>query len=397
MYGGVQPAGCIDARGEIWFPGSRGPVRISVDRGGPASPPTAFISRVLADGRNVGTSGSVRLAPGGGKLEVQYGAIRLRSQERVRFRYRLEGFDPEWTESTEHRVASYTNLGPGHYRFRVLAFDMSNPRGASEASLDIDWAAHFYQSAWFFALCGACLAAAVWGMHKLRMRQAHERFAGVLEERGRLAREMHDTLIRGCTSASVLLEAALSLRNSTPEMKQELLENARDLVRDTIAESRQAVWNLRERPPTPGGIAVHLSELTKQIGAQSGIPVTLEASGAPVAVDQEREHHLLLATREALNNAVLHGHAKNIRVTLRADRRTLRIVIEDDGRGFDQDAPAAAAGHYGLTGMRERVEYLDGKLELETKPGQGTRVTITAPLKKIPPKTGTREEAHGGA
>jgi len=395
MYGGVQPAGCITAKGEIWFPGSKGPVRIGPDPGGPASPPFASIYRVVADGRDAATQGTVNLAPGDGKLEIHYGAIRLRSQERVRFRYRLEGFDPDWTETPGRRVASYTNIPPGHYSFRVLAFDMSSPRDTSEASLAIDWQPHYYQAHWFFVLCAAILGAAVWGVHKLRMRQAHERFAGVLEERSRLAREMHDTVIQGCTSASVLLEASLSVRNSTPEMRQELLENARDLVRSTIEESRRAVWNLRETPPAPGGVAAHLAEVARQIGSQAGIPITCESTGAPVVVDQEREHHLLLVVREALNNAVRHGHPRSIRVEFRSGRRSLSIAIVDDGCGFD---PAAlgdgASGHYGLVGMRERIEYLDGSLDVKSSPGHGTRIAITVPVKSAPPKARVRENVQ---
>jgi signal transduction histidine kinase len=322
----------------------------------------------------------------------------LRSQERVRFRYRLEGFDPDWTETPGHGVASYTNIPPGRYKFRVLAFDMSSPRDASEASLEVTWQAHFYRRGWFFMLCAIAVAAAVWGVHRQRMRQAHDRFAGVLEERSRLAREMHDTVIQGCTSASVLLEASLSLRNSTPEMRQELLEHARNLVRETIEESRRAVWNLRENPPTAGGMGTHLSELARQIAGQSGIPITCESSGAPVTVDQEREHHLLLVIREALHNAVRHGHPKSIRVELRRDGSTLRIVIDDDGCGFEGKSPGeSAAGHYGMVGMRERMEYLDGKLEVESSPGHGTRITITAPVKKILPKANPTEKVHGDA
>jgi signal transduction histidine kinase len=275
---------------------------------------------------------------------------------------------------------------------------MSSPRDTSEAVLEIDWRPHYYQSRWFFLLCAAIVVAAVWGVYKLRMRQAHERFAGVLEERSRLAREMHDTVIQGCTSASVLLEASLSVRNSTPEMRQELLENARDLVRATIEESRRAVWNLREKPPAPGGIGAHLADVARQIATQAGIPIACDSTGVPVAVDQEREHHLLLVVREALTNAVRHGHPRDIRVELRSDRRTLWIAIVDDGCGFDPAAlPDGAAGHYGLVGMRERIEYLDGSLEVESSRGHGTRIAIAVPVKKGQPKARARENVQGSA
>src|ERR1039458_8802254 len=124
MHGGTQPAGCLAASGEVWFPSNKGPVRITPGHGTVGNPPAAVIERIVADGRTLPTNGKLELPPGDGKLEIQYSAIRLRSQERMRFRYKLEGFDSEWTEAFGRRLAFYTNLPPGHYRFRVAAYEM---------------------------------------------------------------------------------------------------------------------------------------------------------------------------------------------------------------------------------------------------------------------------------
>ena len=379
MYGGVQPAGCITAGGEIWFPSSEGPVRIGPDPEGPAGAPPTVINRVVADGRDVPATGEVVLPPGDGKLEFHYSAIRLRSPERVRFKYKLEGFD-EWTEATSRRVASYTNVPPGRYRFRVVAFEMDQPRSTSEVSLPIRWRPHFYRAPWFYALCLVSLIGLVWVAHKMRMRQAHARFAAVLEERGRLAREMHDTLIQGCTGISVLLEAALSLKNSAPEMKSKLLENARDQMRATIDEARQAVWNLRSTR-ADGGIGQRLSEAAQQISLQSAVPIDCDTAGAPATLDPETGHHLLLVVREALNNAVRHGHPGRVSVRLHGDNGSLRVHIQDDGCGFvPETASQPGAAHYGIVGMRERIESLGGTFALDSAPGRGTGVEITLPL-----------------
>ncbi len=117
MYGGVQPAGCTTPSGEIWFPSTAGAIRIDADPEEPVAAPPAVIYDVAADGREVGAAGNIELPPGDGKLEIQYGAIQFRSQERVRFRYRLENFDNAWTETVARRV-SYTNIPAGHYQFR---------------------------------------------------------------------------------------------------------------------------------------------------------------------------------------------------------------------------------------------------------------------------------------
>lgn len=379
MYGGVQPAGSITAGGEIWFPSSEGPVRIGPDPEVPAGWPPTVIDRVVADGRDVPATGEVALPPGNGKLEFHYSAIRLRSPERVRFKYKLEGFDEDWTEATSRRVASYTNVPPGRYRFRVVAFEMDRPRSTSEASLPVRWRPHFYRATWFYALCLGSLIGAVWVAHRMRMRQAHARFAAVLEERGRLARDMHDTLIQGCTGISVLLEAALSLKNSAPEMKSKLLESARDQMRVTIDEARQAVWNLRSTP-ADGGIGQRLSEAAQQISLQSEVPIDCDTTGAPPTLDPETGHHLLLVVREALNNAVRHGHPGRVSVRVQGENGSLRVRIQDDGCGFDPgNASQPGAAHYGIVGMRERVESLGGTFALDSAPGCGTGVEITLP------------------
>jgi signal transduction histidine kinase/ligand-binding sensor domain-containing protein len=397
MYGGVQSAGCITSSGEIWFPSSEGPVRIGPDPEGPAGSPPMVINRVVADGRDVPISGEVTLPPGDGKLEFHYSAIRLRSPERIRFKYKLEAFDEDWTEATTRRVASYTNVPPGRYRFRVVAFEMDQPRNTSEASLPIRWRPHYYRAPWFYALCLASLIAAVWVAYKMRMRQAHARFAAVLEERGRLAREMHDTLIQGCTGISVLLEAALSLKNSAPETKSKLLENARDQVRATIDEARQAVWDLRSAPDA-GGIGQLLAEAAQQLSLQSGVPIDCDTAGVPATVDPETGHHLLLVVREALNNAVRHGRPGRVSLRLQGENGSLRVHIQDDGCGFvPETASQAGAAHYGIVGMRERIESLGGTFAVESAPGRGTGVEITLPLEPRKPHHAVHSDGTAGA
>jgi signal transduction histidine kinase len=383
MHGGTQPAGSLTARGEVWFPSNKGPVRIRPDwaRGGDL--PSAVIERVVADGRQVQPSGQLVLPPGDGKLEIYYSAIRLRSQERVRFRYKLEGFDPDWTEAFGRRAAYYTNLPPGEYRFRVAAFEMSEPQSVSETTVRIDWQPHFYRTAWFFTLCLALLLAAAWGAYRFHLRQIHARFEGVLEERSRVAREMHDTLIQGCGAVSALLEASSTLGDSAPEMRQELLDCARAQVRTTIDEARRAVWNLRQKPATGDGIGSTLSQIAQQVSLESRIPILCETDGKPSALDQEVERELLMVAREALHNAVQHARPRNVQLRLCFDRRKVRLRVVDDGCGFElAGANSPSSDHYGLVCMRERIERLGGRFILQSKPGEGTQIEVAIPLRK---------------
>ena len=151
--------------------------------------PRVVIEQVLVDGREVRNSGHLVAPPGEGKLEINYSAIRLRSQERIRFRYKLEGFDRDWTEALSTRAAYYTSLPAGQYQFRVQAFEMNMPEKVTEASLPIEWRPHLYRTAWFLALCALLIVGGIFLVHQLRLRQVHARFEAVLEEGMRRLRE----------------------------------------------------------------------------------------------------------------------------------------------------------------------------------------------------------------
>ena len=222
--------------------------------------------------------------PGEGRLQISYAAIRLRSQERIRFRYMLEDFDNDWTEALQRRVAFYTNLPSGEYRFRVQAFEMNMPESVTEAALAIEWRPHLYRTPWFLALCAS---AGVWAAaltaYRLRLRQVHARFRAVLEERNRVAREMHDTVIQGCASVSALLEAVVAVEQDDSGAGRELLDCARTQVRATVDEARRAVWNLRQsragQPEGPLEIGPLLDQMAQQASNASRVPVCCETSG----------------------------------------------------------------------------------------------------------------------
>jgi ligand-binding sensor domain-containing protein/two-component sensor histidine kinase len=378
MNGGVQPAGAMLASGEIWFPSAKGAVHIGQNGPDHRSAPPALIEQVLADDRAIPFSQNLALDPGRGKLEIHYTAIRLRSPDRIRFKFRMEGFDQDWTDAGQRRVAYYTNLPAGKYRFRVVAYEIDDPRSATERVLSIEWRPHFYKTAWFPALCGLAALAAVWVWYRLHVRNLRQRFAAVLDERNRLAREMHDTLIQGCVGVSALLEAASSAREVSPIISDELLDRARNEVRATVDEARLAVWNLRQNAGER--LAPAISQLTRRLSLETGIPIRFESNGSAPDLGAENERSLLMIVREALQNALRHAAPDHVSVALISDRRSLRVEIEDDGRGFDPSVISSSNGrHYGLVGMRERAEKLGGQLSLTSSPGKGTRVLLRVP------------------
>jgi ligand-binding sensor domain-containing protein/signal transduction histidine kinase len=380
MYGAEKPGGVVTSQGEVWFATNKGPVRVSLNPTPPRAPAPVVVDMVLADGLQVPDLRKISLTPDNAKIEVHYSVIQLRSQERVRFRYMLEGFDKNWTDASSRRVAYYTNLPPGRYQFRIAAFEMSDPQQIAETTVEIVQRPHFYRTAWFMGCSLLLLATLVWGGYELRIRQVHSRFQAVLNERNRLAREMHDTLIQGCAGVSALLEAHSSLDDSQPSTKEDLLSCVRAQLRTTINEAREAVWDLRHADGSATSIGPILGDMTQQVSHEFGVPVEYRVSGKPFDLNQSTAHELLMVVREALHNAIRHGQPSRIQVEIGFEQKEFMVQVRDDGRGFDTAiASSQPNGHYGLVGIQERAKRIGGLLILNSRPGAGTELRLSVP------------------
>jgi len=375
MYGGRQPSGCVDKDGGIWFPSNKGAVNI---RPGPtprAGATKLLLTGVTVDGRETDAASFRTLSADASRLEIAFSPLSLRSQEDIRFRYQLEPFDRNWTYAGTNRVATYTNLPAGQYRFRVVAFPLNNPAAYSEATLTFRKLPHFYATWWFVSLCVALVGLLSLAAYRWRMRSLQLRFRAVLEERGRLAREMHDTVIQGCTSVSALLEAISSLERENQALREELLDYARTQVRTTIDEARQAVWNLRHGDEPQQDLSEAAAVMAEHTAKEFGIAVESRSEGPIFAVPKSIAHEILMVIREAVYNAALHGKPSHIRIELEYGRDELAVCVRDDGAGFDPAAaPTDGQPHYGIAGMRERVQRLGGRIEWVSSAQGGTTV-----------------------
>ena len=392
MCGGEKPAGILTAQGEVWFPSSKGPVRVTTDPAAPLNPAPVVIDQVLVDGLQVAPVNRISLKPTSAKLELHYGVVLLRSQERINFRYILDGFDKNWSEASSRRVAYYTNLPPGKYYFRVAAYEMNNPAQIAQASLELVQEPHFYRTLWFLGVCLSLAGGTVLLVYRVRLGQLRARFQAVLDERNRLAREMHDTLIQGCLGVSALLEAQSSIGQDTAGKGQDLLEYARTQIRSTIDEARLAVFNLRQNSLAMASLVPRLEGMTHQVSQEFGIPVKLRVSGKPFSLDRSVLHDLLMVIREALYNAVRHGEPRQVQVDLVFEERCCRVKISDDGSGFDSAAAVQFNGHYGLVGMRERVERIGGTFTLNSRTGTGTDLIVELPRASATPRDKEKQE-----
>jgi signal transduction histidine kinase/ligand-binding sensor domain-containing protein len=380
MNGGTQPAGCVTAAGELWFPSIRGVVRIDPSQLQPSLPTPVLIEKIVAGGRVLPLSPKVSIPPGRGSLEIDFTACFLLAPQRLSFRYKLEGFDDDWNPAAKSRTAHYTNLRPGWYRFRVMAGDAGAPAQTSEASMVLVWSPAFYQTNWFYGLCLAAAILLVWAALRIYTHEAKARYAVLLNERLRVAREMHDTVIQGCVGVSALLEAASRFQRTDREEANRLLDQAKEQVKTTLNEARQAVWNLRHASVGQTALTT-LSDLAQKLGKENGINIDLRVVGQSRALEPGVDRTLLLVAREALRNAVSHAAAKQIEMRIVFQPSAVRLEVTDDGHGFESQR--MLEGHFGIVGMRERVEQLGGEFVLASHPGEGTVVTARLPLGSV--------------
>ncbi len=368
--------------GRLWFPTSRGLAMLDPrDRPDAIGAPVVHLLDVAVDGRETAIRESVKLPPGNGRMQFRYTGIYLSAPERVRYTYQLEGLDNEWISSVARRVTNYNSLPHGHYKFVVRASVPNGPPG--EASFAFDLLPHFYETNWFRYLCAALAAAAIWGLYNLRLRQIRQRFALVLEERGRLAREIHDTLAQGFVGISSQLDAVALTLNGHMDVARKHLELARKMARHSLTEARRSVMDLRASALEGHDLPSALSEAAHQWTAGSPVQVHVDVEGENRPLPEETEQHLLRIAQEAVTNAVKHAKASQVNIHLQMANRKLSLRVADNGRGFEQDeAFSELGGHFGLLGMRERAERLGGELRLHSEPGQGTEVAVTVPISK---------------
>lgn len=404
MAGGNQPSACRTGDGRLWFATGGGlamvdPTRIRTN----GLAPPVWLEEMVVDGRplelttaataegGAAPQTSLRLPPGSGQIELRYTALSFCDPQRVRFRYRLDKVDPDWVEAGGRRSAYYSLLAPGDYHFRVIASNNDgvwNERGAAVALTVLPY---FWQTWWFGPLCwlggvsamGAGLLTALRRRHRARI-QTLDRARLVERERGRIARDLHDDLGSGLTDIGTT--SALGQDPSVPiEEAREYFSEISQRSNDMVMALDEIVWAVNPKNDDLASLATYFSQFTEHLVRRTPLRCRFEIPEAlpRLPLNAEQRHSLFLAFKEALQNAVRHAAASSLRVSIAVEGGTLRITLEDDGRGFE--AGTGKAGADGLRNMHERLEQLGGCCEIFTAPGKGTRVIFQVPV------SGTKE------
>jgi ligand-binding sensor domain-containing protein len=369
---GVQPVVSRMRDGRLWFSTIRGLLVVDPDRSERRfTPPAVAIEDVTIDGERNAPAGIGELPPGRHNVEFSYTGMSFIAPARITFRYMLDGFDKIWVDAGPRRQAFYTNLPPGRFRFRVAACNPEGECGAPNVAA-ITIHSRYYQRGWFFPALACALALLGWCIYRLRVRRMKEHFAVILAERGRIARELHDTLIQGFAGVTMAMQALASRLPASDERRA--LE---DIVGDagaSLRDARRSLAGLRQHAPH-SGLTAAVAQTARQFIDAGSVRLKLELGECQRELAPDVEYNLVRIAQEAILNAVKHSGARTVHVTLGATVQRLMLSVRDDGRGFDE-AGDAPIGHYGVIGMKERASQIGAHFQLTSVPGQGTTVSV---------------------
>jgi signal transduction histidine kinase/ligand-binding sensor domain-containing protein len=390
LPGGYSPRVSKSADGKLWFVTDEG-VSVIDPRHLPFNklPPPVHIEQITADRKKYELSPNLRLPPLVRDLEIEYTALSLVAPEKIHFRYKLEGHDPDWQDAGNERKKSYTDLPPRNYRFRVMASNNSGVWNESGASFDFSIAPAYYQTRWFRASSVAAFLALLWAVYRLRLYQFAREFAAQTRERTRIARDIHDTLLQSFQASLIQMQRARNHFSRSPEEAIRTLDNAIGSAEQAIVEGRDAIQDLRPTA-TPQSDLEHLLTVTGQELAKAqesnGTPPMLRVTveGPHRSLSPNLQDEVYRIGREVLRNAFRHAQASHIEAEIRYDNRKLRLRIRDDGKGIDRDTmtEGARAGHWGLPGARERATRIGARLDFWSEAGAGTEVELTVPASR---------------
>ena len=390
--------GAVQARdGRLWFPTMRGVVAIDPNLIG--SPPPVIVEEARADRTVLAPGGHTVASAGNNTFEFRFTALDLSAPERQRFNYRLDPYDKDWVEAGTLRVARYTNMAPGEYSFHVIAansFGIWNERGAT---VSFALQPHDYQRSWFRALCALGVLVLLWLAYQFRVRQLAYQFKMRLDERvqerTRIARELHDTLLQSFQGVLPIFQAGIYEMPDTAVKARKTFEEALDLASRAIAEGRDAVQALRMSTLEKNDLAGALRTLRDEI--VSANPKQHPPTFRVVVEGTSRDLHPIVRNEvsriaaEALRNAFMHAAARTVEIELRYDDNRFRLRVRDDGKGIRPETlKGGREKHYGLQGMEERAKIAGGKLTIGSEVDNGTEIELVIPASKAYVKSARR-------
>lgn len=384
-----QPTVAQTSDGRLWFP-NEGQIAVldPAKTGSRQVISGARVESVVVDGKELPFTAKevLRLPSGTRRFEFHYTALDLTAPTHLRFRYKLEGMDARWVEAGVQRTAPFSQLPPGDYRFRVMAGGSDGQWHEADEAMRLQVVPRAWERRWIQFLGTGLLVSLVGGSLNWRQRrqlrlklERLEMEQRVENERRRIARDLHDEVGSRLTRISQLGDLMLKESQSPAWIKSQVGAITSG-IRELLSAMDEIVWTINPKNDSLPKLIAFLSDYTETFVSPTGIShrLELDPNFPTLPVPAQSRHHLLLAVKEALSNAVRHAAPKMVRLKLHASDGWLEVVIADDGQGFDLEK--ARAGGQGIANMVERLKLISGQAEVRSEVAKGTTVTLRMPL-----------------
>jgi len=378
-----------DRQGALWFGTLQGLSRLVPKPDEPASPPPVRIAAIRVRGEpypisELGESRLARLvlAPNENQVQIEFASLNFSVGDVLRYKYKLEGADRDWSKISEQRTVNYATLSPGAYRFLVRAINWEGRVSPNVAEVDFRILPPVWGRWWFESLLAVLIASTVYAFYRYRV----ERLLELERVRARIAADLHDDIGSSLSGMAFLSEAVKQQIGGTyPEafaMAGEVAAMARGLA-DALSD---VVWSIDPRRDDLAGLLTRVRQSVSHLLEPQGIAWHLQAPPEPekVKLAPEQRRHLFLILKEAVNNTARHARCTSVNLTVTLADHRLEIGIEDNGCGFSAGCSSDRNEHdrpgHGLNNMKLRVAQLGGQMSIDSVPGHGTKLRVTVPL-----------------
>jgi signal transduction histidine kinase len=351
----------------------------------PAAPPPVLISglRVGGSGRLVSALGESEMvlpdfSHNDNQLQLDFVGLSFAPGNVLRYQYKLEGADDDWSAPSEQRRVNYASLAPGRYRFLVRAANSDGSLSAVPASVTFTILRPVWQRGWFLTLAALAIGLGVYALYRYRV----ERLVEVERIRTRIATDLHDDIGSGLSQVSLLSEV-IRRRVGHEETVAEPLSTIATLSRDLVDSMGDIVWAINPRRDRLSDLTQRMRRFASDVLSAQDIEFSFNVPDPQhnIRLGPDMRRELFLIFKESINNIVRHSGCAAVEITFLVTDGALELTLRDDGRGFDPDSASASEGN-GLDNMRRRARKLGGQLLIRSSTGRGTEINLKAPLER---------------
>ncbi len=373
-----------DRHGNLWF-GLKGLSKLVPLQTGTSTPPSQVrLERIRVRGVPMAVSelgetqlSGIVLQPNQNNIEIEFGSLKFGVGEVLRYQYKLEGADGEWSSPSVLRVVNYADLKPGHYRFSVQAMNDDGIVNPTPAALDFRILAPVWQRGWFLALAWMLVAIVAYFIYRYRLNRLLE-----LERvRTRIASDLHDEVGSGLTQIAILSEVAR--RQEISPVTDGQMERIADLSRELVDDMSEIVWSLNPQHDQVADLVQRMRRFSSDVFVAGGVEFEFHSPEGsldiPLRSDVRRQIYLIF--KEATINCVRHAKCTRARIGVKMERGEFQLMISDNGRGLGGSVEGDRSnGGHGLKSMRERAKAIGGIIEITSLNGEGTQIYLRVPI-----------------